>query len=170
MSAHSLAILDGEFEPALTAVERALSLNPNSPNGWWVSGVIHAYLQQTATALDHLSRARRLNPFEDYAHSYWMAMALAYFFAGNYQEATEAADKSLAENAGFPPALRIKIVSCGLLGRIDEGRQYVHRLLAVLPGASVAGTREFFAPLMRRIPDALKNYLEGLRRCGLPER
>ena len=168
-AAHSLVFLDGDLELALTSVQRSVALNPSSPNAWWVSGIIHIYLHDPETALEHLTRARRLNPFERLYHSYWMATALAHFFAGRYEDAADSADKSLAEYGEFVPALRIKIVSCGLLGRIEEGRACVRRLLAVMPGTSVAATRTFFGYLQHRNPRAFENYFEGLRLCGLPE-
>jgi TolB-like protein len=168
-AAHALMILDGDLEQALAAVDRALSLNPNSPNAWWVSGVIHAFRQETETALEHLAKARRLNPFERAYHSYWQGTALEHVLAGRFDDAALAVDKSLAENGRFPPALRIKIVTCGQLGRVEEGREYVKRLLAVSPGASVAATRALFGKLVERNPRGFERYFEGLRRCGLRE-
>ena len=42
----------------------------------------------------------------------------------------------------YPPGLRLKVATCGLLGRIEEGRAYVQRLLAVHPECSVAWMRD----------------------------
>jgi TolB-like protein len=168
-AAHALMILDGDLELAQAAVDRARLLNPNSPYAWWVSGAIHAFRQDTETALEHLARARRLNPFERGYHSYWQGTALAHVLAGQFEDAAHAVDKSLAENGKYPPALRIKIVTCGHLGRIEEGREYVQRLLAVSPGAGIASTRAMFGKLVARNPHAFERYFEGLRRCGLRE-
>jgi hypothetical protein len=60
-------------------------------------------------------------------------------------------------------------VTCGQLGRIEEGREYVRRLLAVSPGASVASTRALLGRLVERNPGGFERYFEGLRRCGLRE-
>ena len=169
MAAHALIILDGDLELASSAIEKAISLNPNSPNAWFVSGAIHAYLQDATTALQHLARARRLNPFERLAHAWWLGTALAYFFAGSYEESGKAAEKSLIEYAGFPPALRIKIATCGLLGRTGEGGEYVERLLTIVPNDTITRIREYFGNLVRRSPRDFENYFKGLRVCGLPE-
>jgi hypothetical protein len=75
-------------------------------------------LGESDAALERSARARRLS-------------IIAYFFAGRYEEAADAADRSLAERADNPPPLRYKIACCGLLGRIEEGRANVERLLSV---------------------------------------
>ena len=88
---------------------------------------------------------------------------------GNYEDASDAAERALTQLATFPPALRLKVVTSGLLGRLDEGRACVQRLLAVNPNASVAMLRAYYEPVWRSNPAALKSYLEGLRASGLPE-
>ena len=80
-----------------------------------------------------------------------------------------AAYKSLAEQTDFPPALRLKVVTAGLLGQLEEGREYLARLLTVNPDATVAKLKAFYEPLLRVNPHRLEPYLKGLRLCGLPE-
>jgi TolB-like protein/DNA-binding CsgD family transcriptional regulator len=169
MAAHALFILEGDLELSLSVITKAISLNPNSPNAWWVSGAVHNFLGQYETALEHAARARRLSPLEPFAYMHWMPTALANFFAGRYEDARDAADKSLGERADYPPALRVKIASCGLLGRIEEGRDCVERLLRLNPDATVAGLRAYYELRLRRNPRGLETYLKGLRLCGLPE-
>jgi adenylate cyclase len=169
MTAHSLTLLAGETELAVALTKKAISLNPNSPNAWWVSGTAHYFSDYPQVALEHGARARRLSPLDPMAYNHWLSTAMAYFFAGQYQDAADAADMSLAERTNFPPALRLKVVTSGLLGRIEEGREWVARLLAVNPDASVAKLKMFYEPLLRINPHRLETYLKGLRLCGLPE-
>ncbi len=169
MAAHALFILAGDLELAFSVIKKALSLNINSPNAWWVSGAVHNFLGQYETALEHAAHARRLSPLEPLAIYYWMPTALANFFLGRYQEARDAADRALGEHIDFPPALRVKIASCGLLGRIEEGHDCVKRLLRVNPAATVAALRAYYEPRLRRNPQGLESYLQGLRLSGLPE-
>jgi hypothetical protein len=56
-----------------------------------------------------------------------------------------------------------------VLGRLDEGLEYVQRLLAISPDTSVSRTKELFGRLVRRNPRPFEIYFDGLRRCGLPE-
>ena len=169
MAAHALVILAGEPEVAHPLIDRAISLNPNSPNAWWVSGSVHNHLGEYEIALEHLARARRLSPLEPLAFVHWLATAVGHFCAGHFQEALDAADRSLSERADFPSALRYKIASCGLLGRIEEGRECVARLLRINPHATVAELRDYLEPMLRHHPHALETYLKGVRLSGLPE-
>jgi hypothetical protein len=69
----------------------------------------------------------------------------------------------------YPPGLRMKVSSCGMLGRIAEAQVYVRRLLTVNPGVTVALQRVYWEKPLQRCPQALEAHLEGLRRAGLPE-
>ena len=169
MTAHALTLLAGETELALALTKKAIALNPNSPNAWWVSGTAHYFSDYPQIALEHGACARRLSPVDPMAFNHWLSTAMAHFFAGQYQEAADAADRSLAQHTNFPPALRLKVVTSGLLGRIGEGGDWVARLLAVNPDASVAKLKAFYEPLLRTDPRRLETYLKGLRLCGLPE-
>jgi TolB-like protein/Tfp pilus assembly protein PilF len=61
----------------------------------------------------------------------------------------------------------MKIACCGLLGRPEEGRKGVERLLAVNPESTLAGMRAWFGLIVKQ-PDVLDNILDGLCKAGLP--
>jgi hypothetical protein len=63
----------------------------------------------------------------------------------------------------------MKAVTHALVGRIDEARDYVQRVLALYPNATVSEARAFLEAPLRRNPQPLARYLEGLRLAGLPE-
>ena len=64
--------------------------------------------------------------------------------------------------------VRIKVVLSGCLGRLDEARWWLQRLLQVQPGLSIAGLKAFAAASFFS-PKLLAIYIEGLRKGGLPE-
>jgi tetratricopeptide (TPR) repeat protein len=169
MAALTIAFLAGKLELGLALVERSLALNPNSANAWWVSGVIHEFFGDIERALQDLAHARRLNPLDPMARSHWIALGIAHFLGGRYEEASIAAERSLNELPNFPPALRLKAAVCGLLGQIQQGRAYVDQLLAVNPNATVAVLKDYYQPLLLHNLPSLEKYLEGLRLSGLPE-
>lgn len=169
MAGRTIAILAGDVEHGLALVERSIALNPNSANAWWVSGMFCAYLGQADTALEHFGRARRLNPLDPSGHAHWLGIALAYLFGGQYGQAKVAIDKALAQWPTSTPSLQHKAAICGLLGETEEGRKCVGRLLAANPHWDLAAVRSQIGPRLRRHPYGLESYLEGLRRCGLPE-
>lgn len=168
MAARTLVNFAGELEYALDLIESAISLNPNLASAWWSSGLVRAFLGDTDTAIEHLAKAHRLNPLDHLIHSPWIGVAWAHFVAGRYEDSATAADRSLTEQANFPPALRLKAATCGLLGRVSECRHYVERLLAASPDATVSRLRAFYGPQFKHNPQVLAKYLEGLRLAGLP--
>ena len=96
-------------------------------------------------------------------------IAQAHLFAGCDEPALAAVDRALADWPESPPALRAKAAICGLLGRIEDGRDCVRRLLALNLDISVANARAEKARQMRSNPRGLERFLDGLRRSGLPE-
>jgi TolB-like protein/DNA-binding CsgD family transcriptional regulator/Tfp pilus assembly protein PilF len=168
MAARTLVNFAGELEYARDLIDSAISLNPNLASAWWSSGLVRAFLGETDTAIEHLTRARRLNPLDHLTPSPWIGVAWAQFAAGRYEDAQTAADQSLNEQADFPPALRLKAATCGLLGRAAEGRHYVERLLAVSPDATVTAVKDFYDRQFKSNQQILEKYLEGLRVAGLP--
>jgi tetratricopeptide (TPR) repeat protein len=168
MAGHALALLSGDLDGGIALINRALTLNPNSANAWAVSGLARAYLGDAELAIAHLERSARLNPLDAFAFLWLHGFVVAHFTAGRYEEASAWCDKVLHEAPDLPPALRMKVATCGLLGRLDEGRVWVERLLTVNPDTTVSSMRLYYGVIMKK-PGCLEAFLDGLRNAGLPE-
>jgi len=164
-----LALLAGEVEHGLALIERSISLNPNSSNALLACSNVRVYLGDGDGALEHVSRAMRLSPLDSMHFAHWHSAASAHFCAGRFEQAADAVDKALKEWPSSVLALRLKVVISGLLGRMDEARDHVRRLLAVHPDASVGWLRALWEAPMRGNPRILAKLLEGARLAGLPE-
>jgi hypothetical protein len=57
----------------------------------------------------------------------------------------------------------------GELGRLEEGRAALQRLLAIQPGFSIAWQHALLSVPLRHNLQAVERYLEGSRRVGVPE-
>jgi TolB-like protein/DNA-binding CsgD family transcriptional regulator len=169
MAGHCLATLAGEVSHGISLIKKSLALNPNSANAWVSSSITHACLGDAKAAVEDSSRAQRLNPLDTNYQNQWYAISIAHFVAARYEDATDAADKALAELPAYPAGLRMKVATCGLLGRVAEGREYVERLLAVNPDSTVSWLKAFWEAPLRHNPRALEKFLEGARLAGLPE-
>ena len=169
MAGLAMAQLAGEIDYGQALVDRSLSLNPNSANAWSSSCTTRSYVGDVDQAIEHFHRSRRLNPLDQTQHFHWNMVGHAYFIAGRYEEAHAAADKTLRASPTYPQGLRLKVATCGLLGRVEEARTYLQQLLVVHPQCSVAWIRDFWEPLLQRTPGALAKYVEGCRLAGLPE-
>jgi hypothetical protein len=60
----------------------------------------------------------------------------------------------------------VKVVASAQLGRIDEARDWLGRVLELEPGLTIARFKAS-VPFFR--PESLARYVEALRKAGLPE-
>lgn len=167
MAAQCLGMLAGDLDGAVELVDKSTMLNPNSPSAWWTSCLTRAFLGEVETAVEHGARAGRLNPLDPLSSTHANATGLAHFFAGQYADAARVADKVLSKEPLFLPALRLKVATCGHLGRVEEGREAMARLLVVRPQSTVQDVREYYSAPLRLNPRGLDDFLEGMRLCGL---
>ena len=151
---------------AAAALDRALARNPNAARAWSARGVIHAVRNEPEAAIEAIERARRLSPFDRHASGYAVNIAVAHLVARRFEQAIEWVDRALHEQPRTVVGMRAKVVALAHLGRLDEARAELSRLLAVYPKLTIAGYREqaFMAP------EVLELYVDGLRLAGLPER
>jgi tetratricopeptide (TPR) repeat protein len=166
-AAYSFFFLAGEAAMAETVLDRALTLNPNAAKAWTAKGWIHALRNQPEAAIEAFDRARRLSPLDPLGYYDEAGLAAAHLVARRFEAAIECADRSLLH--GQPrvtTALRIKIVANAHLGRLDEARAELRRLLAIDPKLTIAAVRVLFASAA---PEFLELYVSGLRLAGLPE-
>jgi adenylate cyclase len=169
MAGLALSHLSGETDRGIALIDRSLALNPNSANAWISSSNLRSCVGDANTAIEHFGRAQRLNPLDTTYHFGWNILGLAHLSAGDYAQAEVAADKGLNVAPTYAPILRLKVVACGLLGRTEEARAHVERLLAVHPDESVCWLQTHWGPQLRRHPRLLVDMIEGARRAGLPE-
>ena len=164
--AWTLFYLAGEAAMAAAALDRALALNPNAAHAWLMRGLIHAVRNQPDVAIEAIERARRLSPFDPYTFLYALYIALAHLAARRFEQAIEWADRALHEQPRLVSAMRVKVAANAHLGRLDEARAELSRLLAIDPKLTIAGYRAYahFAA-----PEVLELLVAGLRLAGLPE-
>jgi adenylate cyclase len=166
-AAYALFYLVGEAAMAAAALDRALALNPNAAHAWLIRGQIHASRNQPDAAIEAVERARRLSPFDPYTFRCALVMAAAHQAARRFEQAIEWAARALHDQPRMVSAMRVKVVALAHLGRLDEARAELSRVLAIDPKLAIAGFREY-RPFMA--PEVLELYVTGLRPAGLPER
>ena len=87
--------------------------------------------------------------------------------AGRYEEAMEWTDRCLHDRPNFHPAIRGRVALCGYLGRTEEAREWIAKLLEVNPAHTIAWFQNYGSNFMSSATLAI--WVEGLRRAGLPE-
>ncbi len=163
----ALSRLTGETAQGSAAVDRAVALNPNAATAWIAKGFVHAHLDQHEAAMEALSRAQRLSPFDPFAFYIASGFAHAHLAARRFEPAIEWAERALRDNPHLATPKQVKVVALANLGRLDEARAEVARMLEMHPKHTIANFRTLFSLTMA--PKALQFYIDGLRRAGLPD-
>jgi TolB-like protein/class 3 adenylate cyclase/Flp pilus assembly protein TadD len=165
-AAWALFYLGGEATMAAAALDRALALNPNAAHAWLMRGLIDAVRNQPEAAIEALERARRLSPFDPYTFICAHVTGFAHLTARRFEQAIEWADRALHEQPRMVPAMRTKVAANAHLGRLDEARAELSRVLAIDPKLTIAGFRTY---AHFEAPEVLELLVTGLRLAGLPE-
>jgi adenylate cyclase len=156
---------DPEHAQAASIIDRALALNPNSAHAWLAKGWIASHQNQPCPAIEAFEHAIRLSPLDPLGSYFSGGLALANLAAGRYEKASDWADRALREMSRSTLSIRTKMVSCAHLGRIDEAREWLGRLLDIQPASTIGAWKAVtFLP-----PEIVAKYVEGLRKAGLPE-
>jgi hypothetical protein len=97
---------------------------------------------------------------------------LAYFVDSDYAKVLDWTAEALRQSPTDIVALRYRIAALALLGRLDEARQAVGRVLMLNPALTISRCRRHVEVEMKnpfKRPGVVEAYYDGLRRAGLPE-
>jgi tetratricopeptide (TPR) repeat protein len=167
-TAWAVAYILRDLAHAKLLVDRAVALNPNLAIGWARSGWINLWSGNPAVAVEHLTRAMRLDPLPGHIPgSVLAAMAHALFFLGKYDEATAWAERMVRENPDTHPGLRIFVASAAFAKMTDLAREGAKRLGSIDPEFRISRLASYLGPYQK--PEFLEKYAEGLRLAGMPE-
>jgi adenylate cyclase len=148
-----------QFGQAKRHFERALALSPNDANMLADIANLSCYFGRAKEAIELLKKAMRLNP--NYPDWYPWSLALAFFTARQYDEALK-----VLEETHSPLARRLLAATYAQAGRLEEARAAAKEYLEVNPNFSIKRYMEL-EPYEN--PADLEDYLQGLRKAGLPE-
>jgi adenylate cyclase len=151
-----------DYDRSIAAHKRALEINPSCP---LASGVLGGALLQKGEpqgSIPYTEFAIRSNPRDPSVFFRYTNMARAHLMLGNYQTALEWTEKAIVRKPQWPGAYLVAAACWFHLNKMDEGRKFAERYLAIVPTGSLSHAKSFFA-----ITDAAT--LDGLRQLGLPE-
>ncbi len=124
----------GDVATAVSLIDRAMNLNPNSSVALETSTWIRVRSGDPELAIEHCLRAMQLNPLNQTR----TPLAIAYFLLGREQEALVCIDEALINAPRALPTLRFAAIIKAGLGRVAEARQVVKRTLEINPNAWAA--------------------------------
>jgi adenylate cyclase len=155
-----------EYDVAVSAFDRALTLSNSSALALGFSAVTRAWHAESTIAIEQAERALRLSPlFDPLSKERHMAIAIAHFVAGRFEESASAASRAIQANPRFSPPYWMRCAALASLGRIDEAEAVAEQLLKVQPQFTIGSI--ISAPFAKR--EILGALGDALRRVGLPE-
>jgi DNA-binding SARP family transcriptional activator/TolB-like protein len=165
--AHICSIVNRDFDAALHYFDRSLRLNPSLAFIWALSAATYSYIGKPEIALQRLERYGELAPLDPYYSWFEHLYAIAYIFKGDYERAVIVGRRSSKANPDFVNGYKPLIASLGHLGRRDEAKPYVDKLLTLEPNFTVERFGQIYP--FKKEQDR-KRYMQGLRLAGIPER
>ena len=164
VAAFVISNLSKDRKAALSAIERALSLNPSSAMALYWGALIHAYDDNSAAATAHANRALRLSPFDPVAFLAHAALGVVAFQEARYDEAASHYAKAVQANAHFSTLYFCHASALALAGRVEEARPIIGQGLELAPETRCSDVFKY--GVTRAFAD---KYIEGARLLGLPE-
>ncbi|MBA3910959.1 MAG: hypothetical protein C0524_14070 [Rhodobacter sp.] len=162
----ALAFFGGQQHRGLTALRRALALNPNSFMVLMSSGWAHSYLGEVDTAEEHFLRAMRLNPIDPNIGLARSGLANLMYLRGDYEAAILMSERALTEAPGLYGTLMTLVVTCWKTGRIAEARRYAETFRALVPELTISWH-------LQDTPDRVATWRQDVedafRAVGIPE-
>jgi TolB-like protein/DNA-binding SARP family transcriptional activator len=162
---HAAAYLHKDFDQAFECFEKALEINPNSARAWLWNASAHGWTGQGARAVEEITRAMALSPYDPLMCAYSASASLAYLADGRYDRAIEFAMRSIRENRSYTAAYKLLIPALVLAGREAEARGPANQLLMLEPGLTVNQFKRRFPGGGREIGERCS---EALAIAGVP--
>jgi TolB-like protein len=156
-----------DFDAAVNYFDRSLRLNPNLSFVWALSAATYCYIGEPIVALQRLKRYRDLSPFDPFFCIHQAVYATAYTVKGDYEQAALVGRGAVKANSDYSAGYKPLIASLGHLGRAEEAKPYIAKLLSLEPHFTV----ELFGKTypIKRAQDR-KRYMRGLLLAGVPAR
>jgi TolB-like protein/class 3 adenylate cyclase len=144
-----------DIDAPLALIDRALVLNPSFAFGWYWSGWLRLFAGQPDLAIEHFETSMRLNP-RGQRGFHLAGIGTAHAVNRRFEDALAVLRVSLEEVPAFTPAYRTLAACYAHMGRLDEARSILKRLVALTP-VVVPTTIPF------RHPEHGELFLSGLR-------
>jgi tetratricopeptide (TPR) repeat protein len=162
----ALGYAGGDIEGGLAMLDRALVLNPNLAATWTASGILRTYRGDHDLAIEHIARATRLSPLDPLMFFTQSVAAFAHFFAGQYDEGLQLAERACQEQPNYVAVLRVAAANSARAGRLKEARRFVARTLELDPELRLSNLKDRMRALS---PERFARYVDAVREAGLPE-
>ncbi len=166
---YALAFFRADVAGGLALVERALQQCPSFAWAWVASALLHSFQGRFEISVERCEHALRLSPRDPLAFRARIALAFANLELGHFEPALEAARGIFDLDPKATASLRYQAAALAHMGRLDEARRMVGRLLELSPGLTLSRVAAMYTAYVTDPERTIRNQIEGLRIAGLPE-
>jgi adenylate cyclase len=152
-------LYQGEYDLAISELQRAIELNPNAPIGYHGLGMGLLYAGLTDDAIKALETALRLDPNRNNTNFF---LGLGYYFKERYDDAIRILKKQLIRDPNFVDLHLALAASYAQAGRLEEATGAAKMVLMLQPIFEV----DAYGTAFRRSADR-ERIRNGLRKAGL---
>ena len=165
MGGFVIGVLQRDYQTALDALDRSVSLSPSSALAFGFNSIIRAWMGDDETAIAHANMGIRLSPYDPLIYLPNVGLAFAQLFSGNFEKAASAASRASAANPKFSVPRYLHAAALIRLGRHQEAASIAEILLEVQPGFTISG----LVAGNITTPERMGILAGALREAGLPE-
>jgi adenylate cyclase len=159
-------MVSGSVREATSQCESAIALNPNLASAHYGLGFALTLAGRHVGSLASVDRAIRLSPYDPLMHAFLTLRSGTLVNLGRFEEAVDVAREAQRQPNATLWAHLHEATALVHLARPDEARAAASRALAVKPDLSMRYVRT----MLPHLPEAdFGDYLEGMRRAGLPD-
>jgi adenylate cyclase len=153
-----------DFERAKSALETAVSLDPNFADGYALLASVFNQSGQAERALTSIETAMTSNP--GFPFWYYFELGRTQFFLTRFESAAQNFQKAIERNPTVPWPHRWLVSTYGHLGQMDDAEWEISELQSLGSAATVSDAANITTIVD---PSYLALYVEGLRKAGMPE-
>ena len=154
------------YDDAFQFLDQAIRQNPNLARAYGTLVAVHGVSGNYEAAHEAAERAMALSPRNSSKVFWYAGRGIAAYVAERYEECVDICNEALREYPGYASSLRQLTAALAMLGRQDEAKAALDKLLQRMPGLTISQVAKI-VPV--RYPADHERWLEGLRRAGLPE-
>jgi TolB-like protein len=159
-----VALDEHDHTTALEVFDRALTLSNSNIFALCGSALVLSFMGKVEAAIERARLAIRLSPFDKLNYLSYNALAIANFCTGRFEEAHDAARRSVQLNPGFYVCRLFQIASLVGLGRLDDARREAQTVLELDPLFAVSR----FAVTVGFEPTVFIPLADAWKAAGLP--
>jgi TolB-like protein/Tfp pilus assembly protein PilF len=162
----AIAFLGQQQQRGLLVIQQAYALNPNSSHVLNELGWVHSYLGDTDQAIDHFTRAIRINPLDPMIGQVRCGLGATLLLAGRLEDGVAALEQAFAEAPNYTASIVGLAWGYWELGRIEDAQRVGQLLKAREPGMTITAT---LRDSPYKMPDKQLRHRAYLRGIGIPE-